>query len=111
MPIYEYECCKHGAFESFRPMAESQMAQPCPSCGTASPRVVLSAVAFSAVSSVSRKAHAVNETARHEPKSSKQLHGSGCSCCSGGKRNSNKTLRGRGGERSFPQSRPWMISH
>lgn len=111
MPIYEYECQSHGAFEALRPMAESHLAQPCPECGKAAGRVVLSAAAFSALSSTVRKAHSINETARHEPKSSKQMHGSGCSCCSGGQRASSKTLQGRNGERSFPKSRPWMISH
>ena len=39
----------------------------------------------------------------------KGKHGAGCACCSG------KSMRydqeGQDGTKSFPTSRPWMISH
>ena len=41
--------------------------------------------------------------------SSRGSHGPGCGCCSG--RSSRLVKRGKGGTKSFPTSRPWMISH
>jgi hypothetical protein len=39
----------------------------------------------------------------------KKNHGAGCSCCTG--KSMRKTKRGKNGAKSFPGSRPWMISH
>ena len=57
-----------------------------------------------------RNAHAVNERARHEPKSSSRLghvHGAGCGCGKPGK----ATAVAPDGKKWFPTKRPWMISH
>ena len=35
MPLYDYACSDCGPFRAFRPMAESDRAQPCPGCGVA----------------------------------------------------------------------------
>ena len=40
----------------------------------------------------------------------KAKHGAGCGCCSG-KSSMRRTQRGKKGAKSFPGSRPWMISH
>jgi putative FmdB family regulatory protein len=48
MPTYEYRCPDCGEFALKRPLAEYQQAQACPSCGTASPRILGSAPAVSA---------------------------------------------------------------
>jgi len=44
MPLYEYECEKHGdkpvRFEQRRPMSESSLPAPCPECGEDSQRVM-----------------------------------------------------------------------
>lgn len=41
MPIYEYECPKCGkVFEEWGKAAESHRQEPCPACGTPSPRIV-----------------------------------------------------------------------
>lgn len=109
MPVYEYECVRHGAFEQMRPVAEAGQAQDCPTCGKSSPRAILSAVRLSSMSPAARAAHATNERAAHEPKSSKQhRHGPGCGCSSGKK---SRTATGADGSRMFPSRRPWMISH
>jgi putative FmdB family regulatory protein len=115
MPVYEYLCDACGPFTAIRPMAEYDMPQPCPDCRRKAPRVLLTAPNFSTMSSTVRLAHATNERSASAPStlsSLKAAHGSGCSCCSGsfGKK-SRKTARGKNGAKSFPGSRPWMISH
>jgi putative FmdB family regulatory protein len=108
MPVYEYECRRHGYFEAMRPMSESRDHQPCPQCSRASPRVILSAAAVPFMAPAARRAHSTNERAQHEPKSSAHhVHGKHCGC-SNRKSNSASTA---GGGKAFPARRPWMISH
>lgn len=113
MPVYEYLCGDCGTdFAALRPMAESGLPHACPECGADAPRALLSAPAYAGMPADQRRAHAVNERARHEPKSSKQLghvHGPGCGCGGGGLRT--KTVTGTDGSKTFPSKRPWMISH
>lgn len=114
MPVYEYLCDACGPFTDLRPMAEYEMPQPCPDCGSEAPRVILTAPNFSCVSAETRIAHATNERSAHAPKSLAEVkasHGSGCSCCGGSKKMSRAVRRGKDGSKSFPTSRPWMISH
>lgn len=107
MPVYEYECRRHGYFEAMRPMSESQAQQPCPQCDRASPRVILSAAAVPFMAPAARHAHSTNERAQHEPKSSKHhVHGRNCGC---GSKKANATATAAG--KTFPSKRPWMISH
>lgn len=109
MPVYEYECTTHGAFELMRPVAESSAKQKCPTCGAAAPRAILTAARMSAMSPVQRAAHSTNERAAHEPKSSKEhRHGPGCGCSSGKQA---RSATAANGSRMFPGRRPWMISH
>jgi putative FmdB family regulatory protein len=114
MPVYEYRCDSCGPFTVMRPMAEYELPCECPDCGTSAPRVMLTAPNFSCVSTEKRTANAVNERAAAAPKSlaefKAQKHSSGCACCGGGLRK-RKTLRRADGAKSFPSSRPWMISH
>jgi putative FmdB family regulatory protein len=112
MPLYEYECATHGAFDAVVPMGERRQSQPCPRCRGASPRVILTAAALAAMSAPLRTAHAVNEKSQNQPKSSAQLkHGASCSCCSGRRLNRRNTDTSVEGVRGFPGKRPWMISH
>jgi putative FmdB family regulatory protein len=111
MPVYEYLCDSCGPFTDMRPMAECELPQDCPDCGTMAPRVILTAPNYFSMSAERRTAHATNERSSHAPKSSKDAgHGAGCSCCSSSKP-SRLTRRGKDGSKSFPTSRPWMISH
>jgi putative FmdB family regulatory protein len=113
MPVYDYECGDCGPFTDMRPMAECDAPMNCPGCGTAAPRAFLTAPYFSCMSTERRVAHATNERSAHAPQSladMKARHRPGCSCCSG-KLPSRKTVRGKNGAKSFPTSRPWMISH
>jgi putative FmdB family regulatory protein len=113
MPVYDYECKSCGPFTDIRPMSECDASSRCPSCGYQAPRAFLTAPNLATMSGERRRAHATNERSAHAPKSladMKARHGAGCSCCSG-KLSNRKTLRGKNGAKSFPTSRPWMISH
>ncbi len=116
MPTYEYECTACGGFSAVRRLAEYKEPQPCPDCGTPSPRALHTAPAYSGMPSTDRKAHAINERSAHEPRSSKDgtatghRHGPGCGCGSGSIGRSN-TVTASDGSKTFPAKRPWMISH
>jgi putative FmdB family regulatory protein len=112
MPVYEYLCSECGPFTQMRAMAEYELPSDCPKCEASAPRVLLTAPRCSAVSPQKRMAHAINERSADAPRtlsSSRSSHGPGCGCCSG--RSSRLVKRGKGGTKSFPTSRPWMISH
>ena len=111
MPVYEYACAKCGPFTALRPMAEYADPQDCPDCGASAPRVILTAPMLANMDAGRRAAFATNERSANAPKSSKALgHGPNCGCCGSGKK-SRLTLHGKDGSKSFPTSRPWMISH
>jgi len=108
MPNYEYECGKCGGFTASRPIAERNDPLQCTDCGAPAKRVIMTAPVLPRMSAFTRKAHAINERAAHEPKQSAQ-HGAGCGCCSAGHKAS--TAMPAGSPKSFPDKRPWMISH
>jgi putative FmdB family regulatory protein len=112
MPVYEYLCKDCGPFTAMRPMSEYELPLQCPECMENAPRVILTAPHFSTLSAGRRLAHATNEKSAHAPKTSAEFnaaHGPACSCCSG--KSSRLVKRGKDGSKSFPSSRPWMISH
>ena len=112
MPVYDYVCDACGPFTAMRPMAECDQPHDCPQCSADAPRAFLTAPHFSTMSSERRRAHATNERSAHAPKTSadyKASHGAGCSCCAG--KMGRLVKRGKSGSKSFPTSRPWMISH
>ena len=112
MPVYEYRCNACGPFTQMRPMAEYEQPTPCPACGAAAQRVILTAPHCSTLSTQSRLAHATNERSANAPKTVseyKASHGAGCGCCS--TKPSRLVNKTRSGAKSFPTARPWMISH
>lgn len=113
MPVYDYLCDSCGPFTVMRPMSECAEPHDCPDCGAAAARAILTAPYFSSMSQIARKVAATNERSAHAPRSFAEYqakHGANCSCCSGNKRGS-KALRSKDGAKSFPNARPWMISH
>lgn len=100
MPIYEYHCARCGVFTALRPMAEYREPQPCPDCGTAAPRTMITAPRLATLSAGMRKAHVTNEKSRHEPKTA--------AAAPAPARRSPDAPRAA---KSFPRRRPWMISH
>ena len=107
MPIYDYECPSCGPFAEFRPMSDYAKPAGCEICGALAPRVVRHAPALATMNADVRAGMAVNERSRHEPRRSQGAHPSGCGCCS----TRSKPAMAAGAAKSFPGSRPWMISH
>ncbi|MDD9727768.1 zinc ribbon domain-containing protein [Roseovarius sp. SK2] len=111
MPYYDYSCPECGPFTDFAAMADFDKPCVCPTCAASSPRVLLRAPAFANMDGSKRAAMATNERSQHVPKSTRS-HGPGCSCCSASsKKLPSRTLHRADGSKSFPSSRPWMISH
>jgi putative FmdB family regulatory protein len=111
MPVYEYLCTRCGPFTQMRPMAECESPSECPDCAAEAPRVMLTALHCSTLSAQSRISHTMNERSANAPRtlsSIKESHGAGCGCCSS---RSRLVRKGNEGSKSFPASRPWMISH
>jgi putative FmdB family regulatory protein len=113
MPTYDYACAACGGFDAIRSLSQRDDPAVCPDCGSASPRVFVTAPRLALMESGTRTAMATNERARHEPKNSRDYarlkHPAGCGCCSTAKRGA--TLTGANGNKAFPSKRPWMISH
>lgn len=109
MPVYDYRCADCGDFTEMRPMAEFDLPHPCPGCGEDASRVILTVPSMAMMDSGQRTAMATNERSRHAPRRGERSHPSNCSCCKPGR--SGRTLRADDGSKSFPSSRPWMISH
>jgi putative FmdB family regulatory protein len=111
MPFYDYECKRCGPFSDSRPMAECADPLSCPECGASSKRAFLRAPAISCSDAGTRKAMALNEKARNEPKLASK-HSAGCGCCSTGRKSVKPAAaRAAAAAKSFPSARPWMISH
>jgi putative FmdB family regulatory protein len=113
MPTYDYACPRCGGFDALRTLAQRDAPAACPGCGTPSPRVFVAAPRLALLEPGTRGAHATNERARHEPKSSRDYprlsHPAGCGCCGTARRGA--TLTAQNGNKAFPGRRPWMISH
>jgi putative FmdB family regulatory protein len=113
MPTYDYACAVCGGFDAIRALAQRDEPAACPDCGGASSRVFVTAPRLALMEGGKRNAFAVNERASHEPKSSRDYarlkHPAGCGCCCTAKRSA--TLTGANGNKAFPSTRPWMISH
>jgi putative FmdB family regulatory protein len=110
MPFYDYECNRCGPFTALRPMAECADPLVCPDCGASSARAFLRAPAIACSDAGSRKAMALNERARNEPKLASN-HRAGCGCCTGPKGAKPGAAHAVAAAKSFPSARPWMISH
>ena len=110
MPIYQFECDACGRFDAMRSIADRNLPHLCPQCGTQTTRVVTSGAMLALMPQAQRAAHSTNERSAHAPVSSKAYghrHGPGCGC---GAAKSAKAGHA-GSTRTFPGTRPWMISH
>jgi len=109
MPVYDYSCEACGPFTVLRPMAQFQDPHDCPDCGGACGRAFLTAPRIAGMDASLRAAHATNERSRHAPRRS-GTHGAGCGCCAP-KGTGKTTAAAPAAAKSFPNARPWMISH
>ena len=105
MPLYDYACANCGVFTALRPMAEYLEPNDCPSCGTPAPRVIVTAPRLGNMDTGRRAAFATNERAAHAPaRSSTHVHGPSCGY-------STNNRQATGAAKTFPGTRPWMLSH
>ena len=110
MPVYDYACDSCGPFTVLRPMAQFQDPHDCPDCGTSCRRAFLTAPRLASMDAGTRAAHATNERSRHEPRRV-SAHGAGCGCCSPKSASKTSASKTPAAAKSFPNARPWMISH
>lgn len=105
MPIYDYACASCGGFAAFVPVARFDQAEPCPGCGAAAPRAGLSVPMLAGMERSRFAAHAVNERSADAPERSARSgrHPASCKCC--------RPKPTGAAAKSFPGTRPWMISH
>lgn len=122
MPVYEFQCSSCGVMERQLPMHRSQEAQNCPHCQQPALRIIASAPRLSTSRTASARAEGINERARNEPlrsgkhdanaaladRQGSRKHPPGCGCCGSG---ASRTRTHADQSKSFPGSRPWMISH
>ncbi|MGE3311166.1 MAG: FmdB family zinc ribbon protein [Limisphaerales bacterium] len=120
MPVYEFECEDCGVFEAFRPLDRRDDPLPCPDCDRTASRLV-SAPNLAVLSAANRKAFAINEKSRHEPRVGlKHACSSSCGCTRS--RSEARTRAGSpskkppAGERGLKaarnrSARPWMLGH
>jgi putative FmdB family regulatory protein len=66
MPLYNYECRRHGSFLEWRSMSICDKPAPCPECGKLAPRGP--STPRLGMDAAMRNAHAVNEKSAHEPR-------------------------------------------
>jgi putative FmdB family regulatory protein len=66
MPLYNYECRRHGTFSDWFSMSESENPTPCPVCGKLARRSV--SAPYLGIDSGLREAHGTNEKSAHEPR-------------------------------------------
>ena len=109
MPLYEYECVKHGSFDLMRPMSRAGESAACPVCERPAARVITAPALFT-MSPTRRDAIALNERSRHEPHVCKTGCGHRHTAPSSAKaakerRDGGTTLQ------AYTGPRPWVVEH
>jgi putative FmdB family regulatory protein len=103
MPLYEYECDRHGSFELVRPMSQSGESAACPTCRSAARRVITAPTLFT-MSPSKRDAAFRNEQSRHEPRVCK-------SACGHSHRAGRGSAEPAGKLQAYTGPRPWVVEH
>lgn len=67
MPLYNYECSRHGSFSEWRTMSESEDPVACPECGRPAHRGI-STPHLKTMDSGLRRARSIEERSAHEPR-------------------------------------------
>jgi putative FmdB family regulatory protein len=104
MPLYEFECDRHGSFTLTRPMSRAAEDGTCPACGESAPRVISAPTLFT-MRPLAREAASRNEKSRHEP----AVRKGGCAH----KHAAAAAVRqdGRPKLQSYAGPRPWVVEH
>jgi putative FmdB family regulatory protein len=105
MPVYEYECAKHGVFELLKSVAQVHEPGICPDCERPGRRLIsvptLSSMVRSEVIARDR-----NERSRYEPR----IASSPGSCSHSGPCNHGRKAK-PGQLKAYKGKRPWVIEH
>jgi putative FmdB family regulatory protein len=113
MPIYDFDCSECGEFRVMLPISHRNDPMRCPDCARPAVRLVM-APNLATMSPAVRKASAINERSRHEPRV-RESHscGSGCGCGTGKRirpeRKKDTKLGVLTGQKAG--ARPWMLGH
>jgi len=110
MPLYNYMCDAHGEFMDWRPMCDSAVPTPCPTCGDPAPRAV-SLPALALMNSATRKAHNINERSADQPRVEKRLADGRRKDGTGHGGHGHSHAHGGRHSHQHGPSRPWMIGH
>jgi putative FmdB family regulatory protein len=107
MPVYEYDCKKHGVFELIKNVSEVHEAGLCPRCERPGQRLLslpsLSVMARSEVIARDR-----NERSRHEPR----ISSTPGSCSHSGPCNHGARAKAKSGQlKAYKGKRPWVMEH
>ena len=100
MPLYEYCCETHGAFDEFRPHKSANLPAPCPICGAEAPRA-LTPPRTRVMDSARRIGMERNEKSCHAPR--KHVCHAGC--------NHGPGVTQEQPLRAYTGSRPWVVEH
>ncbi|MBX3743366.1 MAG: zinc ribbon domain-containing protein [Akkermansiaceae bacterium] len=111
MPVYDFTCGDCGDFREVRSIDERNNPARCPDCRKAARRMIL-APNLGLMNPVARKASAVNEKSRHEPRvSNPHSCGSGCGCGTPVRGIRRKETPLGVLQTQKPSARPWMLGH
>ncbi len=107
MPLYDFECRRHGPFREWAAMSHSDRPAPCPDCGKPAPRLVASPRL--GIDSTVRKAHAINEKSANEPRVVHRRRGG--SMAHDAHRDLSAAGKGRDGARAktHRSNHPWAV--
>lgn len=111
MPLYDFSCGDCGEFSVFLSIEERNNSVECPTCSQSAKRLIL-APNLALMNPFTRKATAINEKSRHEPRmSTGHSCGSGCGC--GTKIRPARTKETKLGvlQGQKASARPWMLGH
>ncbi len=108
MPLYNYECAECGPFVSLRELSDRNRPAFCPDCQRIGKRAI-TAPNLCLMPASRRKAHAVNERSRHEPRVRRGHQcSSGCGCAPKSEAKSGTMTQFKTAKAN---SRPWMLGH
>jgi len=112
MPVYVYACSDCGDFQLFRSIGERNDPAWCPSCEEPARRSI-SSPNLALMPAAGRRAHAMNERSRHEPRVSGGGHscGSGCGCGTPVRKKQVRQTKLGQVQGQKPGARPWMLGH
>ncbi len=111
MPVYDFNCPECGDFRALLTIDERNDPTPCPECSRVGQRLIL-APNLALMNPIKRKATAINEKSRHEPRiSNAHSCGSGCGC--GTKIRPARVRDTKLGQLQGQKAtaRPWMLGH